>query len=55
VHAANDFPGVTALSRAVFRDDSGHGVIHFPGNPPNQGARTRDNGRNLKGVAEETL
>jgi hypothetical protein len=55
VHAADDLAGVTAFPRPVFSDDPRHGVIHFPRNPPNQRARTWDNGRNLKGIAEETL
>jgi hypothetical protein len=55
VHAADDLAGVTAFPRAVLGNDPRHRVIHFPRDPPNQRARTRDDGRNLKGIAEETL
>jgi hypothetical protein len=55
VHAADDLAGVTAFPRPVFSDDPRHGVVHFSRDAPNQRARTWDNGRNLKGIAEETL
>jgi hypothetical protein len=55
VHPADNLAGVAAFPGPILGDDPRHGVVHFPRDPPNQGARTRDDGRNLKGVAEETL